>query len=259
MTDHSELLDQYRRIREVRLRLNNRLVTTIPKETFQECGRKLGFLRKGVLYFEKEDDSSVLMDFCLYHPDSDGRTLVMKYLEKSSPRADPEEIASLSVMTRSYYSLFQVTDVERGVGVGVQDLLRDEPGFIIDIGLGSTAKRHMMLATRVMPMEDCLMTGGAALPLDASAAKPIFEELIRMNMAPGTFDFHAITPQKEADLATLVIRTCRSTGMFSHVAYATPGRQAIPESRGSEERGSRRNVRCPCGSGKKYRACCGRR
>ena len=126
MTDRSGLLDRYRRTREVRFRLNNLLVKTIPKKTLEECGRILGFFRKEVLVFETEDETSVLMDYCLYYPGPDGRNLVAKYLEKSPPPADSEEMAALQEMTHAYYSLFQVVDVERGVGVSVRDLLRGE-------------------------------------------------------------------------------------------------------------------------------------
>ena len=144
MTDHSGLLDRYRRMREVRFRLNNLLVKTIPKKTLEECGRILGFFRKGVLFFESEDETSVLMDYCLYYPRPDGRNLVAKYLEKSPPPAGSDEMVALQEMTHAYYSLFQVIGVERGVGVGVRDLLRGETGFIVDVGFGDTAQRHMI-------------------------------------------------------------------------------------------------------------------
>src|SRR6476620_2676220 len=114
MADHSGLLERYRRMRQVRFRLNNLLVTTIPKKTLEECGRILGFFRKGVLGFESEDETSVLMDYCLYYPGPDGRNLVAKYLERS-PSADPDEMDALREMTHAYYSLFQVIGVERGV------------------------------------------------------------------------------------------------------------------------------------------------
>ena len=258
MTDHSGVLDRYRRVREVRFRLNNLLVATIPKKTFEECGRILGFLRKGALFFETEDETALLMDYCIYYPGPDGRNLVAKYLETSPPPADSDEMVALQEMTHAYYSLFQVLEVERGVGVSVRDLLRDETGFIVDVGFGNTADRHMMLATRIFAMEGVLMTGGAALPVNASAAKRIFNDLTRTNLTPETFDFHQITPRQEAELAALVIRACRSTGMSSRIAYAEPGSPARPTSIGSEVRRVGRNEPCPCGSGKKFKVCCGR-
>jgi hypothetical protein len=259
MTDHSRLLDRYRRAREVRFGLNNLLVQTIPKKTLEECGRKLGFSRKGILVFETEDEAAILMDYCIYHPGPDGRNLVAKYLEKSPPAADSEDMVALQTMTHAYYSLFEVVEVERGVGVTVRDLLRNETGFIVDIGFGNSAHRHGMLATRIIPMDDFLMTGGAAVPTDASAVSRIVKELKQANLDPETFDFKQITPRQEADLAALIIRACRATGMTSRIVYAEPGSPARPVTRGPEgPRRVGRNDPCPCGSGKKFKACCGR-
>ena len=88
MTTHSDLLDRYKHIRDVRFRLNNLLVGTIPKKTLEDCGRKLGIFRKGTLVFGSESEMSVLMDYCLYYPDHHGGSLVARYLEKSPPPAD---------------------------------------------------------------------------------------------------------------------------------------------------------------------------
>ena len=137
---------------------------------------------------------SVLMDYCLYNPDRDGCNLVARYLEKSPPPADSVEMSVLRAMTGAYYSLFQITDVERGVGISVQDLLRNETGFVVDIGFGNTAQRHLILASRIIPIEGFLTTGGAALPVNPAAARRILDELRRMDQTPETFDFKRISP-----------------------------------------------------------------
>lgn len=243
-------------MREVTFRLGNLLVKTIPKSTLEECGRLLGFIRKGMLVFETEDESSVLMDYCIYYPGSDGRNLVAKYLEKAPPPADSDEMVALQQMIHAYYSMFQVIDVERGVGVSVRDVLRGTTGFIVDVGFGNTAQRHMAMATRVIPVDGFLMTGGAGVPVDASAAERIFKELKRTGYNPETFDYKQITPRREAELAAVVIRECRSAGMTSRIAYAEPGGRARSTPVRSEARRAGRNDPCPCGSGKKFKACC---
>jgi hypothetical protein len=55
MTAHFDLLVRYKRTREVRFRLNNLLIGTIPKKTLEDCGRKLGLYRKGTLVFGSEE------------------------------------------------------------------------------------------------------------------------------------------------------------------------------------------------------------
>jgi hypothetical protein len=101
-------------MREVRFRLNNLLVHTIPRKTLDECGRILGFLRKGVLAFETEDEMSLLMDYCIYYPGPDGRNLVAKYLEKSPPPADSDEMVALQIDDPRL--LLVVPDRRRGTG-----------------------------------------------------------------------------------------------------------------------------------------------
>lgn len=258
MTEHSGLLERYLRLRDVRFRLNNLLVTTIPTKTLHECGRILGIFRNGTFVFETEDETSVLMEYGIYYPGPDGRNAVARYLEKTPPPPDSDEMVALQEMTHAYYSLFQVVDVERGVGVSVTDLLRGGTGFIVDVGLGSTAIRHMIVATRVVPMEGFLRTAGAALPVVAPAAERIFRELKRSGFHPETLDYRQITPRQEAEIAAIVIRECRSSGMTSHIAYQPPGARGRPAPLVSEPRRVGRNDRCPCGSGRKFKICCGR-
>ena len=43
MMAHTDLVDRYKQIRAVLFRVNNRRVSTIPRETLVDCGRELGF------------------------------------------------------------------------------------------------------------------------------------------------------------------------------------------------------------------------
>jgi hypothetical protein len=141
MTPHADLLPGYKRLRDVRLRLNDHLAGTIPRVTLTECGRKLGLFRDGTSVFDSEGDMSILMDYCLYFPGADGRNLVARYLDESPPPGDSDEMIALREMLSSYYSLFQIAEVERGVGVEVVDLLRHKTGFLVDVGFGNTADK----------------------------------------------------------------------------------------------------------------------
>jgi len=242
-----------------------------------ECGKKLGFTRRGTFVFDSESEMAVLMDYCLYYPGPDGRNLVAKYLDESPPQAGSDKMAVLQAMTRAYYSVFTIEAIERGVGVAVRDVLRDETAFIVDIGFGSTARMGFALATRVKPMEGILMTGGAAFPVDRQTAARV-STMLRPAFDVANFDFHRITPHQEAELSAIIIRACRKSGMSSHVAYAEPralvgsaaaGTKSLsfaaprglagPTSTVTRSRAAGRNDPCPCGSGKKFKVCCMRR
>jgi preprotein translocase subunit SecA len=89
----------------------------------------------------------------------------------------------------------------------------------------------------------------------------IKKELAR-TFVPGT-DFARLTREQEAELAALVIRICLQTGMSSRIAYGTAAEDRSSRKRRTidprEVRQANPNDSCPCGSGRKFKSCCGRR
>ena len=262
MTGHAEVLPAYRQLRQVGIQLNHKLVKTLSTETLKAGGRMLGFLRNETFVFDSEDETSVLMDFCIHNLRVDGLNAVQRYLKNSPPPAGSDEHLLLPAMLRGYYSLFQVVETERGVGATVFDALRGGTHFLADIGFGATARPGDILATRVFPFEELgfLVSGGAALPVTPPTLARIRQELSRL-FPPGT-DFARLTPERESELAAMAIRVCLAAGMSERIAY---GPQAETSSRKQkpvdprEVRAPNRNDPCPCGSGRKFKTCCGRR
>ena len=255
MNRHADVLAAYKRLRQVRYDLNSTLVETLDKRAIDGAS-KLGLLRRGMLVFESEEEMPALMDYCIHNFRDGGRNAARKYLEESPPPPGSEERAVLTAMLKSYYSLFQVLDVARGVGVTVQDLLRGDTAFLADIGFGGTAEKGAMLAARVIPMEGFLMTSGASLPVHAPAMVQIRKGLER-TFAPET-DFTRLTPQQEADSrpwSSCVPRLGRGLAFrLRERARSRPGGGW----RRPERPRANRNDPCPCGSGKKFKNCCGR-
>ena len=170
MMRHAELLPRYKRLRKAALRLNNRLVKTLSRSVLDEGGKKLGILQGNVLTLDSEDEIAVLMDYCIYDVRRRGANAVERDLAKSPPTPESDEMTLLQAMRQAYYSLFAVEAVERGVGVHVKDLLRDESLFLVDVGFGSSAPLGMILAARVTVPEGIAMTTGAALPFGVLSA-----------------------------------------------------------------------------------------
>ena len=115
-------------------------------------------------------------------------------------------------------------------------------------------------AASLAPMDPVTLGLTSQLELDfevnrANKEKPAVAAATGGTLLPAS----ETTAKKEAEVAAIVIRECRSTGMTSRIAYAEPGGRARPAPGGSEVRRIGRNDPCPCGSGKKFKACCGRR
>jgi hypothetical protein len=216
-----------------------------------EGGRKLGILRGGTLVFDTEDQTSVLMDYCIYDVRRNGRNAVEDHLLTIPPDSESEELNCLRSMQCANYSLFTVESVERGLGVAVRDLRTDESLFVVDIGFGSSLQPELVFASRLIPQDGFWTTGGAALPVGAFPADD------RGDMRKQLLAFIAPNPNGYFDPARL-IRACLEAEASSHIEYGELG-QRRDEERWSDGRRPRkigRNVPCPCGSGRKFKHCC---
>lgn len=250
-----EIISRYQRLRTAGRALNNRLVERLSKDVLHEGGRKLGILRGDVLVFNTEDETSVLMDYCLYDVRRNGRNAVEQYLIDSLPDPESDEMTCLRAMQHAIYSLFVVEAVERGLGVIVRDLLTQEALLVVDMGFGSSAEPGLVLASRLLHHDGFSMTGGAALPVG------VLPENQRDALTKKLSE--AITPDSDGyfDPAPL-IRACLSRGSSSHVQYQEQPGQAIGQQRIANDSRSAhlgRNSPCPCGSGKKFKQCCMKR
>lgn len=262
MTQHAELLARYKQLRQIGLQLNNRLVNTLSRNILDEGGKRLGILKKNALVLDSEDEMAVLMDYCIHDVRRQGVNAIERYLVESPPSPDSDEMKLLQALRQARYSFFAVESVEPGVGVHVHDLLRDEPLFLIDVGFSQTACPGMILAARVMTPGGIGMTTGAALPVGMLASTERTRFLQSIKTIFKDRDFRRLPPEEASELAATVIRTCLQQGAAAHIRYIEPrlGRGNGRISAASTlERRVGRNEPCPCGSGRKFKHCCGSR
>jgi hypothetical protein len=259
MSSHAHLVPTYLRLRKMSMALNNRLVESLSKDALEEGGRKLGILHKGTLVLDSEDELAVLMDYCIYNVYRGGRNAVERMLADAPP-SNPKELALLEAQTAAYYSVFQVVGTERGTGIMMEDTLRGDTQFMVDVSFGNTARAGNLLAGRVIPLDGFLVSAGAMLPVAGRGTQRLADMLV--HEVPRDTDFTRLTPAQEADLTAKMIRACLESGASEHIVYATPGEVGSSGRWPAEQAGhmrANRNDPCPCGSGRKYRSCCGKR
>jgi len=232
----------------------------------REGAKKLGILRGDTFVLDNEDETSVLMDYCIYDVYRKGRNAVDQYLCDRPPDPESNEMACLHAMQHATYALVVVLGVERGVGCHVRNLFTEETRLLVDMGLSKSAQRGGIMATRLVDYGEFVTTSGAGLPLgilDDDALNDWQQKI------------HAGTHDDSFDPAPL-IRECLRHGASSHIVYEEPGsgRQPNAESISSrvekptkrkragatrKERKPAPNRRCRCGSGKMFKNCCGKR
>ena len=249
-----EQLAFYRRLRVVQRGLHHELMKLLPKNALKECGMVLGIYKNDTLVFSSESETDVLMDYCIYDYRWDGRNVIERYINQTPIEDGSDEQILLNAMLEARYSLFVVHDVVRGRGVQTRDLLRGDSGFIVDVALSETAVKGFILACRIISPGDggFSMTTGAGLPADRPIMGRIIQEIPeRFGKSGG--EIAQMPPEKAAEFSASIIRIFLEGNASSRMTYED--NIAEETTRVSPKIG--RNEPCPCGSGKKYKKCCG--
>lgn len=252
-------IERYRRLRTVCKSLNHKVIETLPRDAILETGRQLGIVRGRTIMLDSEDVSSVVMDCCLHDLIQDGKNAMERYLETHSSLASPDERELLEAFRQAKYRImFPLSRVE-GAGVYCKDLFTQEELFVMDIAM-SRNPVNLAYATRTIPLGEFWMTGGAGLPAAGDAIRKAGARLHQK----GLLDEGGFTDPHRAALT--IVRTLLEQGAGEHIKYADvplpdePGHSRKPHTpRRSALAGiPSRNSACPCGSGKRYKRCCGR-
>ena len=265
-TVSKDIVAHYQRLRPIRLRLNSELVRRLSRDVLNDGAKRIGILRGGTFVFDNQDETSVLMDYCIYDVYRKGRNAVEQYLCDCPPDPDSDEMASLRAMQQATYALVAVLRVEPGVGCHVRNLLTEETRLLVDIGFSKTAQPGAVIATRLLDFGGFVATGGAALPLGILDNDELdeWQRKLRAGADDDRFD------------PAPLIRSCLQRGASSNIRYegintqrrsnvgggSPPAGTSAQRRRALAKRHASKavtNRRCSCGSGKMFKNCCGKR
>lgn len=249
-----ERLARYRQLRAVQMDLHSTLMEQLPQNALRECGKTLGVFKDDILVLGSESEMAVLMDYSIYDYRWDGLNVIERYINQTHLEVGSDQRILLDAMLEARYSLFVVDEIEKGAGVQTRDLFRGDGGFIMDIGMSETGVKNLVFASRVITPRDSgfSMTTGAMLPADRSIMAKIISEI------PGRFgetrtDIARLSSHKLAEFSASIIRIFLEGNASSGIAF----RDSTTEEIAKIKPKIGRNEPCPCGSGKKYKKCCG--
>jgi hypothetical protein len=253
--DQKAILSDYKTLRKKGIELSSALVESLSNEDLETAARRLGILRRGVMQFDTEDEAAVLMDYAIHEIRRDGVNAVERMLRDNPPPEGSAHLRLLHSLAASRYTVVGIQQIIPGFGLaGFEGAMRS-PVVVVDVNFSRTAQPGISMATRLQsPGIGWSMTTGASLPLTAKALTGIIAAMKHYERQ------HGHEP-REVDRTTLIIREALKAGVTQHVSYADPGANvpldmpSAPIRREGNKIG--RNDPCPCGSGKKYKKCCG--
>jgi hypothetical protein len=256
-TEYTELVGRYKKLRRIVHWLQNSVLPDyLSRNAYIISGERLGMWRENAMVLGEQHEVSVLADYCIYDYKEHGANAVSKYISDCQANEESDERLVLKAMSQSFYTLVRIKEVLPEVGVLLYDLLGDKDIFLIDIALSRTADPGFTIATRILPFEGFAMTSGAALPVHAETLSAITDYLNRNYETGAAGQPSANVPNREYSAAD-IIRLCLEAGSSSYIKYEdVEAEPTILPLRSDKRLG--RNDPCPCGSGRKYKRCCGR-
>ena len=202
---------RYLRLRAVSRELNQKILKTVPKRAFEEIGTAIGILRDGILVLDSESMTSVMSDCLLYDWYQGDKNIMQRYFESHPPQPGSDEDLLLHAYLEAEYTVLRVKSAVPGAGVHCDDLLIGGEIFVMDISMSNSGFVNYAAATRVVPMGDYWVTGGALLPIDREVPlEEAFEKIGGDNLD---------RPEGPSGVSIPIIRACLAAGAADRVRY----------------------------------------
>lgn len=243
----------YERLRRARKRLNEHLMDLISREEVMQAGELLGFMGEGgQLVFDTEDDTSLLFDFAIHRSMRDGGTAPQRLHAQRAPGLKADERRLLAGMLEATFGLYVVDEPIAGLGARVRDGGTDREYLVADFGLAETAYENATFLGRLLNVGDFHVTSGAVVPVNQEGLEAIQRVLDAQRRRARRGSEHTLSA---AQIEAAMIST--AAAVRARIEFGLPPLQA--PKRPLVTKKPSRNGPCPCGSGRKYKACCGKR
>jgi hypothetical protein len=259
MKDQAQLLARYQRLRHVGKHVNTALIERLTRDMLDEAGQKLGVIRGRTMALKQEHEIEVVCDFCVHDVRRQGMTAVERFLAETPPAPGSDERVVVEALQDARFSLFLVEGREEGVGVHVRDLLSDTAHFVVDRNFSMTAETDLVIAFRLMAPDGIDQTTGVALPvcmLPRDKRDATLHDVV--TILGGPLSRARWSPEKRSEATATILSGLLGVNRSSSIRFADS--EDVPRgTRPSGKPSVGRYDPCPCGSGKKFKFCCGAR
>jgi hypothetical protein len=211
----AEVLDRYRRLREVSKQLNDGTLHLVSSDALLREARRLGIAYGKTLILDDMEEMNYVFDLAI-HTAAPGRSRAIDRFARSSRfAAGSDEARVLDAMRNSRFSLLLIEQRHQAAGLIAGDLMRQgETVWLMDVGLESSLEDGDVLATRLFNVGPFSITAGANVPCDLGILEDVMHELpARLCEQP----LGALAEDRR--FAEAIYRIALASGLATEVAY----------------------------------------
>jgi SEC-C motif len=168
-SDTTELLDsdlsRYKHFRQIGMGVMGAITRSLPKDLILQAAKDLRLLdKKGRIVCDTEDETSFIMDRAIHDIPWPEQRFIEIYHQNEAAKLSVDQQAYLKAHIQPVFSLYEVLKVSRGRGAWLVNLFSPEEFFLMDTGLGTTAEKGCLLASRVIRLDGICFTSGVTMP-----------------------------------------------------------------------------------------------
>src|SRR6266436_1771256 len=171
------ILGRYRRYSDLRKEIQSAALGNVSESSFLAHAKRIGLSDGRVIFADDESELTLVYDLALYAAQPGRTRAIDRCARKRLTAARPDEALVLQALQASRFSIFRVIGRGEPAGVLLEDLMRGGTVPLLDEGLERSAKPDKVFAMRVAPIEDFVITCGAAVPMDFETFEGIIEFL----------------------------------------------------------------------------------
>ena len=251
------LAQRHDRLREVRSDLNEEILGSLDPSTFRRAMEMLDVMPGKMVIAGVDIGMALVPEFSMYGVFAEGENAVQRF-RRTHPQTDPERQMLLDAMSQAIFTLVGVVETYPAEhALVVEDLfLNNQRMLLADSTFAADAPAEDVMCIRMHPMGKFWMSTGLGLSLGIDTKHP---QLLTYVATASPRSVRS-DPDRQDILhgiyASVVIKR-----LLRRHSQDTEFTDDIPEERNNEHLLSERlerNAPCPCGSGKKYKKCCGR-
>lgn len=270
--DYDQILIKYTKFRGINIALNSKISEGLSREDCNSALNAVGILRRGGnIVFQSESDMQIVMDYAVHAVLRDGKSEAERCAQAPPFEVTDDEMFLLTAMAASRFMVYEIVSLVEGIGYIASDILSQTKDiFVADTLFSQSGRTGILFASRLFPVGEFFMSTGAGLPVLPEVKEPLMKLLSEGYKGVQ----EEWTKKDDSEISAKTIRLLLEYDVGSRVGYGNIGETPedvinqlgiLPddEFHSPQEQYRRsdpkvgRNSPCPCGSGKKYKKCCG--
>jgi hypothetical protein len=214
------------------------------RDEVHSAAKRLKLFPDGDIILNNNQETDFLVDWMIFQHRRQGKSLSRIAFEALEPNAPELTRSVLAGMSGAVLGLFRVLSAEPGVGIQAENTWSGQRHFIFEREVSRSSKPGEHLMLRMLVVGDMAVSGSIGLSMHDALLTGIRNEQAAGNL-PSMEELAQPGPQQDEFFGSTIasIMNLRS--------------RLVPQPASRRDAKVGRNDPCPCGSGKKFKKCCG--